>query len=444
MSPSSEERMAYVPAELPWALRWVGTSNPFYVISAGLFLVGLWLSFGDPQQAEDTWVLMFGLAGYTLLLAFTGYLLIRFARVWDDARTVLLLVVLMFLAISVTFDRVIVFDVVEKRLPIRGFTCVLLGLLLAVAVSEAVLRGVRLSLPACYRAPYYLLLALFFLYPLALTPFLEDRHGAPMMWGLLGFATAAGLIFLTLLPALRLGAAAVARNGSPWPWPLYPWSLFGLFALAVPARAILLCYSMHLIDVNNLYDMTFAPYFLVPFALCLSVLLLEVGITTQRAGVLWTALAAPLGLIALAWVGQRSEPIYVKFLNMFTSQLGGDPVYWTIILIAGYHGYAALRRVPWAVEILDGGCARLDDRRSRSDEDGDRRGAAADAAHRRGDAAARPGDLAARLVALPVRRAGPDRRAHHDDRRRCPARPLPLVDGVSPRSAGAAADRGDL
>jgi hypothetical protein len=352
MSSSSEGRIPYVPAELQSALRWVGTSNPFYVISAGLFLIGLWLSFGDPQQAEDTWALMAGLAAYTLVLAATGYLLIRFAGVWDDARSVLLLVVLMFLATSVTFDRVIVFDVVEKRWPIRGFACVLLGLSLAVAVSEAVLRGVRLALPACYRVPYYLLLALFFLYPLGLTPFLEDRKGAPMMWGLFGFATAAGLIFLTLLPAVRRGSEAVARNGNPWPWPLYPWSLFGLFALVVPARAILLCYSMHLIDVLDLYDMTFGPYFLVPFALCLAVLLLEAGIVTKRVGVLWTALAAPIGLIALAWIGQRGEPIYEEFLTMFISQLGGDPVYWTMILCAGFYAYAALRRIPWTIEAL--------------------------------------------------------------------------------------------
>ncbi len=352
MSSSYEGRIAYVPAELQSALRWVGTSNPFYVISAGLFLVGLWLSFGDPQQAEDTWALMAGLASYTLLLAGTGFLLIRFAGVWDDARTVLLLVILMFLATSVTFDRVIVFDVVDKRWPIRGFACVLLGFSLAVAVSEAVLRGVRLALPACYRVPYYLLLAFFFLYPLALTPFLEERLGEPMMWGLFGFATTAGLIFLTLLPAVRRGSEAVARTGSPWPWPFYPWSLFGLFALAVPARAILLCYSMHLINVLDLYDMTFGPYFLVPFALCLAVLLLEVAIVTKRAGVLWTSLAAPLGLVALAWVGHHREPIYEKFLTMFTNQLGGDPVYWTMILGAAFYGYAALRRVPWTVEAL--------------------------------------------------------------------------------------------
>src|SRR5439155_9465952 len=83
-------------------LRWVCTSNPFYVISAGLFLAGLWVSFGSQERDEDAWWLMAGLAGYTLLLAVTALVLVRFARVWDDARTVLLLVVLMFLATSVT------------------------------------------------------------------------------------------------------------------------------------------------------------------------------------------------------------------------------------------------------------------------------------------------------------------------------------------------------
>src|SRR5947209_4030578 len=57
-------------------LGWVGTKNPFYVLSALLFLWGLWVSFG-PQASEaeplavgvHTWALMSGLAGYTVLLA---------------------------------------------------------------------------------------------------------------------------------------------------------------------------------------------------------------------------------------------------------------------------------------------------------------------------------------------------------------------------------------
>src|SRR5262249_53444596 len=121
---------------------WVCTNNPFYVLSAGLFLLGLWGSFGAQAGAVETGALMSGLAGYTLLLAVTACLLVRFCKVWDDARTVLLLVVLMFLATSVTFDEVLVLD------PVRGFACYLAGLLFAVAVTEGLLHGIRLRLPA--------------------------------------------------------------------------------------------------------------------------------------------------------------------------------------------------------------------------------------------------------------------------------------------------------
>src|SRR5207249_6961936 len=127
-------------------LRWVTTNNPFYVLSAGLFLVGLRISFGA-QALDEVWALMLGMAGYTLLLVLTACLLVRFGNVWDDVRTVLLLVVLMFLATSVTFDEVLVLN------PARGFACSLVGLAFAAAVSEGLLRGMRLPLPAWFRAP---------------------------------------------------------------------------------------------------------------------------------------------------------------------------------------------------------------------------------------------------------------------------------------------------
>src|SRR5437762_2395562 len=117
--------------------RWVCTANPFYVVSAGLFLAGLWLSFGDPRLIENTWAMIVGLGGYTLLLAGTAYVLVRHMKLWDDARTVLLLLVLMFLATSVTFDEVLVVAMVDPQggVPIRGIVCYLAGLVFALAVS---------------------------------------------------------------------------------------------------------------------------------------------------------------------------------------------------------------------------------------------------------------------------------------------------------------------
>ncbi len=97
---------------------------------------------------------MLGLAGYTLLLAATAILLIRRGKVWDDARSLLLLVVMMFLAMSVTFDNTL------NTNPGLGKSCFLGGLLFAVAVSEGLLRGIRLGkAPVGFRGPYYLILS---------------------------------------------------------------------------------------------------------------------------------------------------------------------------------------------------------------------------------------------------------------------------------------------
>jgi hypothetical protein len=330
----------------PRVLRWVCTSNPFYVLSAGLFLAGLWISFGGQTQAEEAWALMTGLASYTLLLAVTAFLLVRFCKVWNDVRTILLLVVLMFLATSVTFDEVLVLT------PRRGYACYLTGLLFAILVSEGLLRGIRLALPAWFRAPYYLLLALFFLYPLALSPLVTRPRSEELMWGLFGFSSAAGLIFLTLLPAIRRGPSYVRNNGSPWQWPLYPWVLFGVFGIAVPGRAFLLCWSMHLLGLGQRDQVIFGPYFLVPFGLAVAVVILEIGKVSNKRQVLWTALAVPAGLVVLVLVGNRPDPIYREFLAMFIGRLGGTPLFLALVAAAGYYGYAACRRVPLATEAL--------------------------------------------------------------------------------------------
>jgi hypothetical protein len=355
MTPVVDDRFTSAPPA-PTArrlLRLICTSNPFYVISAGLFLAGLWVSFGAQAREVDTWALMLGLAGYTLLLAVTACLLVRFGDVWDDVRTVLLLVVLLFLATSVTFDEVLVSS------PERGSVCYLGGLLLAVAVSEGVLRGIRLRLPAWFRAPYYLILSLFFLYPLALTPLLDEPRSEALMWGLFGFSTAAGLAFLVLLPAVRRGADYVRGNGSPWRWPLYPWALFGLLAAAVPARAFLLTWSLQVLDGADRDALIFGPYFLTPFGLAVAVLLLEAGLVSGRRRVLGAALAVPALLVVLALVGHRPEPIYREFLRLFADRLGGDPLFLTVLAAAAFYAYATLRGVPRAVELTTAALAAL-------------------------------------------------------------------------------------
>ena len=327
-------------------IRWVCTSNPFYVLSALLVCLGLWVSFGSQVDASQTWALLFGMAGYTLLLAVTACLLVRFVGVWDDVRTVLLLVVLMFLATSVTFDEVL------ARSPTRGVACYLGGLLFAVAVSEGILRAIRLDLPTLFRAPYYLVLALFFLYPVAITPLLDRPQSEALSWALFGFSPVAGLACITLLPAIRRGRDYVRDNGSPWGWAWYPWTLFGVLGFGVAARSALLCWSMHHMPHAEPEPYIFGPYFLVPFGLAIGALLLEIGLIERCRGVLRAALFVPAILLLLTAVGHRADPTYQWFLGRFIERLGGTPFYLTLLASAGFYTYAAARRVPMALDAL--------------------------------------------------------------------------------------------
>jgi hypothetical protein len=274
------------------------------------------------------------------LLATTACLLIRLGNVWDDVRTILLLVVAMFLAVSVTFDETLAGN------PRLGVVLYVGGLLFAVAVSEAVLRGIRLRLPGLYRCPYYLILSLFFLYPVALTPLLASPESPALQWALFGFSSLAGITFLSLIPAIRRGPTYIAKNGSPWRYPLYPWVLFGLLGLAVCGRSFYLCISFHFVGK---FDSIFGPYFLIPFLYSVLLLLLEGGVASRRLGIQRAAMIGLLGLLYLAAIGHRPEPVYQKFLSTFMSGLGASPLFLTLLAVVAAYAFSALRGLPLAL-----------------------------------------------------------------------------------------------
>ncbi len=342
-----------LPAKVPRAagaarhsrgfVRFLYTSNPFYAISAFLVLWGLWASFGQGDEPVKARALLTGLSGYTLLLAGAGVALIRLGKVWQDVRTVLLLVVLMFLATSVSFDRTLAED------PQNGIFHIFLGLTFAVVVTEAVLWGIGLRLPAWFRAPYYLLLCVFFLYPVLLSPMLHRPRDPGTMWGLFGFSPVATVALLTLLPAARRGPEYAAQNGSPWPWPLYPWVLFGLLCLGLCLRMNILCTSLHAAKGPvSIYR----PFFLVPILFAANVLLFEIGLVAQRSLVTGLALLAPLGLMPLAVTGPAHAAEDVGFLVLFLERMGASPLFLTGLGVAVFYAVAAARHVPGAVGAL--------------------------------------------------------------------------------------------
>ena len=215
--------------DLRHLLRLLYSHNPFYCVSAFLVLWGLEKSFHLHGATPRPELLMSGLAGYTLLLAAVGCLLIRAGQLWEDIRTILLLIVLIFLAISMSFDEVLSANLAAGRLYFLG------GLAFSVVVSELVLRGVRLRLPILFRLPYYAMLAMFFLYPLFLGPWQDrenDPHIALAAGGLFAVGRAGGLDAVARGPpgrelrprqrfslAMALVSLAAVRRAGRGRWP---------------------------------------------------------------------------------------------------------------------------------------------------------------------------------------------------------------------------------
>ncbi len=323
--------------------------NPFYCISAFLVLWGLGRSFHMHGSMPRPELLMSGLAGYALLLAAVGWLLIRAGQLWEDIRTILLLIVVIFMALSMSFDEVLSTNLSAGRL------CYLSGLVFAVALSELVLRGVRLRLPMLYRLSYYATLAMFFLYPLLLGPWQDQENDPHIRWLLAGFSPLAGLITLTLLPAVRRGPDYVRDNGSPWQWPWYPWPLFVVLSVGVALRCYALCVSFH---PSHGPATMFEPYFFVPWLLAVNILLLEIGIVRRRASLIGWMMAAPVGLLLLStWT--LAVPNVIGLRPMLHETIGCTPLFLTLMAVVLLYAAALVRRVPHAFDWLRASLALL-------------------------------------------------------------------------------------
>ncbi len=239
--------------------KFVYTHNPFYLVSAGFVLYGLHLAFKTSNTTSDTaYYLMNSLCGYTSLLAFTTWAVVRFGKVWDDARTLALLVVLMFIAISSSFD-----EACYLRSKSGGIV-MCIGWLFSACTSEMLLRFLPVKLPWQYRLPYHLGLALFFAFPSLLMSRWIEQSGWTIEARVSSFASFAAAITVLLVPAAVYGPRSVQGNGSPWPWPWYPWAIFIFMAIGVIARSYMLTISFQS-DVG--WTSTFGPHYLIPFVL---------------------------------------------------------------------------------------------------------------------------------------------------------------------------------
>lgn len=331
-------------------LRYVYNHNPFYPLSAVLVLLGLHHLFHDVEASENLTDISFSnarlwavLAGFAALLAGTSIWIVRCGKVWDDARTILLTLVLLLVAMSINSDKPISRHVPSAPLFLIG------GLGFVLLLTETTLRMARIQLSWSLRLPMYAFFALFFLYPIGLDYCLHTigdinntRGLKATLFGVLLFPTAAAVVTMTLLPAALRGPGVARANGTPWTWPCYPWSLFVLLGVAVILRAFYLTISFHP-RVGT--DSAFAPYFLTPFVIAAMVIVFELGRSVNHRFTEHLACAFPMAWLPLSLTGQPACDPSGDFLCLHMDWIGA-PMQVTLAGLLVFYGYAFLRNGP--------------------------------------------------------------------------------------------------
>jgi hypothetical protein len=350
--------MATIERECPrsW-LRFVYNHNPFYVLSALLVLVGLNLAFAGSIDPVKCWLLTKLLVGYMLMLAAAGVLVVRLGRVWEDARTLVLLVVVLMVALASSFDRVCLDD---DGLALRLLAT---GGCFSILVSELTVRALGVRLPWGYRGPFYLQLALLFGYPGWLGHLSLEDQTEQLAWGVMGFGTLAAGAMLLLAPAARRQGRDVAVNGTPWSWPLYPWSLFVIVGVGFTLRTIAISFSF---ESTKGFMSGFQAYFLVPLVYVWLLLWFE-SVSGRPAA--WLPAMAPLVLVALALPGSPATVAEMRYLALLRGA-AGSPVQIVLWLLVAHFAYVWMRGVRWGEWGLLGalcGLAIVDERSLRWD-----------------------------------------------------------------------------
>ena len=214
------------------------------------------------------------------------------------------------------------------------------GFLLSLTTTEFVLRALQIKLPPWFRIPYYLILLIIFLFPLL---FSFKQYWFPESsnhWVMLLFPTVSAFAILTLVPAIRKGRSYTRKNGTPWPWPLYPWCIFFMLSIGICIRCFVLCVAFE--PKTGLHS-AFGTYMLVPILIACSIILLELAAVENFRALKKYAFGLSLMCFPLGCTW-HSNQAYDECLGLLTGFVG-SPVWLIGVLVTGYFLLAYVRQL---------------------------------------------------------------------------------------------------
>lgn len=315
--------------------------NPLYLVSAWVVLHGVSVAFRGDLSLRLNELMTPLLCGYILMLVCAGWLVVRVGKVWEDARTILLAVLLMFTALSTSYDDLCL------RIPEEGTRQLALAFGFSLFVVEVILASLRICLPLGYRLPFYVQLAVLFAFPAYLGHQSVAGNDPAMCLGVLAFPVAAGASLLLLWPAVVRRTLQRGPNGTPWLWPYYPWSIFVFVAIAFSIRGWMLSVSFSpAVGVSP----AFAPFFLTPILVAASILLAELGVVHRNLRVQRVAMLLLGGQLGLGFLFTEATAAQELSLELLRSNFAAPPLVIGVSVL-GAACVAILRKVSWAEPV---------------------------------------------------------------------------------------------
>lgn len=218
--------------------QWFWRGNPFYLVSAALALYASTILFDTQDIWMETAVPVAILAGYTALCAATVTFIVRRGQVWDDARSLLFIILALPLALSASLDDKVI-DRPQVSMVWMAGSLAVVGTLI-----HLVKKGLNISFSRLIEWMAAMLLGLFYCYPFLLSQLLRSYPTLPekAIRGIACFPVVTALLLLPLLREVRNGNLR-RENGTPWSH-ITEW-MFGIFLAAVLIRTYLFSISFY-------------------------------------------------------------------------------------------------------------------------------------------------------------------------------------------------------
>ena len=318
-------------------LRYLYTQNPFYLIGTGLALYGVRIvASTESSLLADPIVLAGMLGAMMVLMALLTFVLIKAGNVWDDARTIMLSMLLVIVGMVTGCDSQVV---------LRPWTAVaVLGgaFTITVVLIESLIRGIGIRVSAHVRVPLYGLLGAIFFFALVFSsefqiPLVSDLSSSGKIYL---FAWVVAGMMLLCLPAIWAGRAVAEPNGTPWAWPFFPWSVFVVLIAAACLRLYLLSLAFY---PGEGWSNPLALHFFMPIGLATMILICEAVHRQSKhahddCGFGFFAIL--VGLMAIVWQGDELKH---EFASEVANSLA-SPLFLALTIVSAYGVILWLRR----------------------------------------------------------------------------------------------------